>query len=986
MAIYRLPEQLDQLSDEQSSERHSIVKTELDALNEVITYAEERRRSASAFQRRGYEELYRHGFGKTVVIDTEYSGRQVLRTSLATCDYASTTLGYATPDSPIGRLCRVAKIGQKFESDQWGRYTIVEIRNFARFSGIEAAQNIKNFQVMESNSIAVKGKQGFQTVINNLKLSLQRWYRPKHQQAVVTDVALLPPLENTSADSIEQESENWLDLATGQDYELFQDDAEEQLNHYDIYGRSDDDRDDYIGLSNYFFLNPTEEQLSVMTGATTTGPILVEGVAGSGKTCVALGRAKTLCDLARTTDEEKFNADFLDESSVGFVRTGELVNYLKASCQSLNIDKLPLAEDRSLVYRLNDVRQLEQRSTTTNAEGLKVTRAKYANVAEKLSYDFSAESTMQWLHASTRAIGEMLHLELKKQLTSLNIPTDVISAKFLAEPNGANALLELVKRSLASEYAPLFHQLSEQSTDAFALDNLLSRLSNVHERIERELFDKNTLWMHPTPEKWLVVKEAKTSIAALRDMGAVLVVVEQVRDDTGRPRSRVTELLIETYTDLLNVFAQEGSVRSEDGLNIYPVEDAEIIWECRADLKLVCDIPSVVNSIKITWAKDFDAVNIHLINRKLFGVNQKRIFSLTESNPFVRKIELGEEKTQTSLASRLRSQIQRVYSTWQYADLYRDALITFPHHWQAFSHVNQASERLKAKSLAEHDKDILLAIAQIMTRGAQSSRLTFRLQEQPSYPSVFIDEVQDFTEIQVFLMAQQADPKYHAVTLVGDMHQQLGRGNVKSLDACFPYHSLTKFLLKENKRQEREPQLAATSMLFRALVQNDIRLQESAEQLMDWQGHAQNGVNKQFINLPFDSVDTELVELLSEQPYGRTIAVICPDLMLARELEERVRYSLVQQSSRTPHVAKHIDLAQKYQVHFSCAENVKGLEFDTMIYVGLEKIDWSNPQELNKVYVTVSRPRKRLIMFGNQHALPDAVATCLLNHSERRSA
>ncbi len=986
MAIYRLPEQLDQLSDEQSSERHSVATSELDALNEVISFAEERRRSASAFQRRGYEELYRHGFGKTVVIDTENSGRQVLRTSLATCDYASTKLGYATPDSPIGRLCRQAQIGLRSESNQWGRYTIVEIRNFARFSGIEAAQNIKNFQVMESTSIADKGKQGLQTVINNLKLSLQRWYRPKHQQAVVTDVALSPLLENIPADGIEQESENWLDFATGQDYELFQDDAEEHLNHYDIYGRSDDDRDDYIGLSSYFFLNPTEEQLSVMAGATTTGPMLVEGVAGSGKTCVALGRAKTLCDLARTPDEEQFNADFLDESSVGFVRTGELVNYLKASCQSLSIDKLPIEEYRSLVYRLNNVRQLEQRSTSTSAEGQKVTRARYTNVSENLSYDFSAETTMNWLHASAQAIGALLQLELQKQLASLSIPAELLKAHFLAETKAGNALLELVKRSLASDYASLFNQLSGHSGGAFALDNLLSRLVNAHERIERDLFDKNTLWVHPSEEEWLIVKEAKAAVTTLREMSVVLVVVERVRDENDRIRRKATEILIETYTDLLNIFAQNGSVRSEDGLSVYVAEDAEIIWECRTDLKLVCDIPPVVNSIKITWAKDFDAVNIHLINQKLFGINQKRIFSLSESNPFVRKIEVGDEKTQTSLAARLRSQMQRIYSSWQYADLYRDALLSFPQYWQDYSHVSQASERLKAKLLADHDKDILLALAQIITRGAQSSRLAPRLQEQPFYPSVFIDEVQDFTEVQVFLMAQQADPKYHAVTLVGDMHQQLGRGNVRDLDACFPYHSLTKFLLKENKRQEREPQLAATSMLFRALVQNDSRVQESAGQLTLWREQAQNGTNKKFINQPFDNIDAELVDLISEQPHGRTIAVICPDLALARELEERVRNDLIQKSSRTPRVAEHIDLAQKYQVHFSCAENVKGLEFDTMIYVGLEKIDWANPQELNKVYVTISRPRKRLIMFGNQYDLPDTVATCLLTYSECRSA
>ncbi|WP_421020426.1 hypothetical protein, partial [Klebsiella pneumoniae] len=88
--------------------------------------------------------------------------------------------------------------------------------------------------------------------------------------------------------------------------------------------------------------------------------------------------------------------------------------------------------------------------------------------------------------------------------------------------------------------------------------------------------------------------------------------------------------------------------------------------------------------------------------------------------------------------------------------------------------------------------------------------------------------------------------------------------------ACFPYHSLTKFLLKENKRQERKPQLAATSMLFRALVQNDSRLQESAGQLTLWREQAQNGTNKKFINQPFDNIDAELVDLISEQPHGRT--------------------------------------------------------------------------------------------------------------------
>ncbi|EKN4010497.1 TPA: hypothetical protein ACPZOZ_001956 [Yersinia enterocolitica] len=984
MAIYRLPEQLEQLSDEQSAERQGVVKTELDALDVVISYAEERRRSASAFQRRGYEELFRHGFGKTVVIDTQYEGRQVLRISQASSDYANTTLGYATPNSPKGHLCRIARLGQEFESEQWGRYTIVEIRNFARFTGIEAAKNTKNFQVMESNSLAVKNKNGLQTVVNNLKLALQRWYRPKQHGA--TDV-VQAPLQDIRPSAIGgHESENWLDLQLDQDHELYLEETEEQFSHYDIYGRSDEDRDDYIGLSNYFFLNPTPEQLRVMTGATTTGPMLVEGVAGSGKTCVALGRAKTLCDLARTTEEDHYNADFIDESSVGFVRTGELVKYLKASCQELHIDKLPIEEYRSLVYRLNNVRQLEQRPAVTTEQGEKVTRAKYQNIAEALSCNFSAETTMKWLHATSDAIGELIHTELQNHLESLNIPDELLTSGFLAKPGTAEGLLSQAKQKLTAEYAPLLHQLSGKSGDTFRLDKIISRLINAQERVEHELFDKNTQWMQPAPDRWMMVKEAKTAINTLREMHAALMVVESVRDNTGRLGRKATEIMVEDYSDLLNLFKQNAVIYSEDGLNTYTSEDVEIIWALRAELTLICDLPPALNRIKIIWAKDFDAINIHLINRKLCGFSQQRTFSLSESNPYMRKIEIGEEKASTSLASRFRAQLQRVYSRWQFADLYRDALLSLPDRWNAFSSAKEVGERLKSKNIAEHDKDLLLAIAHIMTREAAMKSRFERFQEQPYYPSVFIDEVQDFTEIQVFLMAQQADPKYHAITLVGDMHQQLVQGNVYHLEDSFPYQPLAKFLLKENKRQEREPQLAATSMLFRAMVQKDVRLQESPEQLMQWREQAQEGKNKQFIDLPFADVDTKLINLISEQPHGRTIAVICPDLTLASELESRVHLSLIQQSSRTPHVAEQIDLAKKYQIHFSSAENVKGLEFDTMIYVGLEKINWFDKHELNKVYVTISRPRKRLIMFGQRVSLPEIVAACLLTHSERRSA
>lgn len=146
----------------------------------------------------------------------------------------------------------------------------------------------------------------------------------------------------------------------------------------------------------------------------------------------------------------------------------------------------------------------------------------------------------------------------------------------------------------------------------------------------------------------------------------------------------------------------------------------------------------------------------------------------------------------------------------------------------------------------------------------RSKGVPSHLLEQRYYRSVFIDEVQDFTEQQIFLMAEQATPKYHAVTLVGDMHQQLHRGNVQDINACFPYRPLNQYLLKQNKRQERQPQLAATAMLFRAIAQEDSRLHESGF-IELWQEQAKKGESKQFYENLFSEVDNQLLEIINEQ-------------------------------------------------------------------------------------------------------------------------
>lgn len=225
MDKYLLPEQASELAPEQVDHCYTTLHEELSALDTVIDAAESGRRGdgfvfEAEQRRRGYDELYRHGFGKSVVIESEKVGRMTYRVSQATCDYANTHLGFASPDSPVGRLCRMANVGMQLESPMWGCYTVVEVRNFARFSGREAAEHIKNFRVMESSIVVKKTSPIFniQTLVQNLRASLLNWFGPaskkeKTKSAEVTSQVIQDPKPNLKPtnDSI-AEGDIWFDM------------------------------------------------------------------------------------------------------------------------------------------------------------------------------------------------------------------------------------------------------------------------------------------------------------------------------------------------------------------------------------------------------------------------------------------------------------------------------------------------------------------------------------------------------------------------------------------------------------------------------------------------------------------------------------------------------------------------------------------------------------------------------------------------------
>jgi hypothetical protein len=131
---------------------------------------------------------------------------------------------------------------------------------------------------------------------------------------------------------------------------------------------------------------------------------------------------------------------------------------------------------------------------------------------------------------------------------------------------------------------------------------------------------------------------------------------------------------------------------------------------------------------------------------------------------------------------------------------------------------SQIVEQLNHKKLADEDIDLLLCLYHLIGRGFDGN--PEQLRTPFFYQSVFVDEVQDFTEQQIYLMVEQARPEYFAVTVVGDIAQKLHNGSSIDVRACFPGKRLQNVQLSKNMRQAEVPGIAWFSARFRAELQD----------------------------------------------------------------------------------------------------------------------------------------------------------------------
>jgi superfamily I DNA/RNA helicase len=224
-------------------------------------------------------------------------------------------------------------------------------------------------------------------------------------------------------------------------------------------------------------------------------------------------------------------------------------------------------------------------------------------------------------------------------------------------------------------------------------------------------------------------------------------------------------------------------------------------------------------------------------------------------------------------------------------------------------------------------------------------------------------------------MVEQANPKYRAVTVVGDTAQKLHHGNSIDLRSCFPSQSVAHVRLTENLRQANMPGLALFSASFRSVLQGDEPPTEQLAGNAREQGDAL--VRPKFTTCQTDAMmDDRILEALSQAKRNQTVAVLFPDTGSAekvyKRLEKRLRENMIDSE-----LSEKMNLARRHIRHFSDVAKSKGLEFDVVVLAGVDQYDLKNASHVNRLYVGITRARKSLVLLTGRKQLAPELAKVL---------
>lgn len=960
-------------------------ETELEVLSEVIDYT-----NKMIFEcgNNNYQALRRHAYGKTVVIDTELKGRLEFRLTSTSAPGPSEASGLATPHSAVGRLCSFIQPGFECESKLWGEYRVEEIRLFDRYSGQQFEENIRNFLRME-----VHGDYGDATVtdlIRNLRGQIITPSPIETEKLPLTELDIAKQhIESdqssglTKTEPLQPEVEIF-HMAIVEDEELDIDGVIETDDSDELDDTRQDQAEEYFGLNEVFYVNRTLDQEKIVSRS-PFGPMFVEGVAGSGKTSAALGRTKMLCDfnVENAIDEESFRdvvGDHLDywaekyagqfsqESSVGFVRTGELIQYLRETCRRIDLSHLPILEYKELQSKLRQHRRLE-RSGVPGWRWTGLSKPRNSHV----------ETTMDWFFAADHAIANNIGNALIGNLPS----AEIIADRFKPEHHSialrvAKAAIDYLSEKLNSIESSL---RQPQGSGRFALDGLAERIYRVIQETRNHVLSATVYWfddgdqaLFASTESAMATQLINQKVPLFHRSSARLVFTNEdgLIDSSLCLMTRDGQLL--DWDENARSLLAEGKalVKDEHGTNFKAVH-------FNHDKLYFGLLSEATERIYVLREGRLKAL---LLKR---GLGRQKLHLLPSEAPIPEEVaedeqndegQIDKQNNSTDVKTKsidneiVRSLNNKLLNPLAYiADTYLESLLNYSHFYPDPIVADNILKQLQNKKLAEIDIDLLLCLSHLIGRGFQGNSALFK--EPPFYQSVFIDEVQDFTEQQIYLMAGQARPEYQAVTVVGDIGQKLHHGSHIDIPACFPGKTVPHVSLRENIRQLESPGLALFSACFRAKLHEKLQELTISEDLKRRLERGNGSIRgPESINCKtVEEMDQKIVEILQEAPRGQTAVVILPNADMAAEIHNRLRPSLTEYLIDTE-LSERLDLSRRHLRHFTSVLNAKGLEFDMVVLPYIENYDLYDASQINRLYVGITRARKRLIFLNLDSSPP----------------
>jgi hypothetical protein len=277
-----------------------------------------------------------------------------------------------------------------------------------------------------------------------------------------------------------------------------------------------------------------------------------------------------------------------------------------------------------------------------------------------------------------------------------------------------------------------------------------------------------------------------------------------------------------------------------------------------------------------------------------------------------------------------------------------------------------SSEGDRVREVTDADSVALVALAAMVADGFDLSEAPAQLYQVRRNTAAFIDEFQDFTEIEVLLMGMVVTDDYRQITLSGDRRQQLQAMGVGDFRNLFPLISRASrnqpVFLDHNFRQRKD--LRILSAGIRSVLQEDP--EKAVEE------YSGSPATLHTFKAEAEMAQFILQRILTVDAYA-TVAVIMPS-----EMEARRWYDLLQEDLAAFHrpalLSHRDDLTRRNDIHFTEVREAKGLEFDVVIVPDIASFDLRSVIGLNQLYVAVSRPRHALTLGCDQTAIDrDAV-------------